>query len=127
MANICGKPECNSSRVRASGSIFAFTLLAGCISAPGQQAEYRGQQVAQSHCSSCHAVKKAGESPAPEAPPFRTLSQNYRVTNLEDALAKGISIGHPAMPEFQFSSEDADALVLYLQSIQEHGPDRRAN
>jgi hypothetical protein len=41
------------------------------------------------------------------------------VANLEEALAEGISVGHPAMPQFQFSPEDADALIAYLESIQE--------
>lgn len=79
----------------------------------------RGRGIAESSCAACHAIGRLGESTAPEAPPFRTLSRNYRVASLEEALAEGISVGHPAMPEFAFSPEDVDALILYLQSIQD--------
>jgi mono/diheme cytochrome c family protein len=100
----------------AFGAIF---LLAACAShAPDASREERGLALAEQHCSTCHAVGRAGDSPAPEAPPFRRLSENYRVDSLEEALAEGISVGHPAMPQFQFAPEDVDALVAYLQSIQ---------
>ncbi len=82
----------------------------------------RGLAIAQAHCSTCHAIGLAGASNAPEAPPFRTLSENYRVQALEEALAEGISVGHPAMPLFAFDPEDVDALIVYLQSIQQAEP-----
>ena len=103
----------------------AVAALGACTtpeerSASAQQA--RGGELAARHCGSCHAVGPIGESPAPEAPPFRTLSRNYRVDTLEEALAEGISVGHPAMPHFQFPPEDVDALIAYLQSVQESPP-----
>ena len=102
--------------------------LAGCVTArptAEQVAISRGQEIAENICAACHAVGRMGESPFPEAPPFRTLSRNYRVDSLEEALAEGISVGHPAMPEFQFEPNDVHALVAYLQSIQEqNGPER---
>ena len=85
----------------------------------------RGSHIAEANCSSCHAVGRSGESPFPEAPPFRTLSTNYRVDSLAEALAEGISVGHPAMPEFQFAPDDVNALVSYLQSIQD--PNNQTN
>jgi mono/diheme cytochrome c family protein len=104
-------------------ALIVSAALAACASppasssAPGQEA--RGLAIAEANCSGCHSVGAAGESPAPEAPPFRTLSQNYRVDTLAEALAEGISVGHPAMPEFQFEPDDVDALIAYLQSIQD--------
>jgi mono/diheme cytochrome c family protein len=80
----------------------------------------RGAAIAETNCSSCHAVGRSGESPAPEAPPFRRLSQHYRVADLQEALGEGISVGHPAMPQFAFAPEDVDALILYLESIQDN-------
>ena len=71
-----------------------------------------------------NGVQTAALAPAPEAPPFRTLSRNYRVDTLEEALAEGISVGHPAMPQFQFPPEDVNALVTYLQSVQERPSSR---
>jgi cytochrome c len=102
-------------------------LLAGCVSTADQRDIARGQFLASANCSSCHAIAKVGDSPAPEAPPFRTLSRNYRVADLEEALAEGISVGHPAMPQFEFGPDDAHALVVYLQSIQEQRSPHIAN
>jgi mono/diheme cytochrome c family protein len=79
----------------------------------------RGHALAETQCGACHATGHFDESRAPEAPPLRLLSLNYRVANLEEALAEGISVGHPAMPAFTFEPEDVDALIAYLQSIQE--------
>jgi cytochrome c len=107
----------------------AIAALAACTT-PDDDAQAsaqlaRGHALAETRCGGCHAVARIGDSPAPEAPPFRRLSQNYRVANLEEALAEGISVGHPAMPQFQFAPDDVDALIAYLQSIQDdpHGPE----
>jgi mono/diheme cytochrome c family protein len=100
----------------------SFAALCGCASSNSAEApsdEARGQALAATHCASCHAIGRVDASPAPEAPPFRTLSRNYRVSMLQEALAEGISVGHPAMPEFQFAPDDVDALIAYLESVQE--------
>jgi mono/diheme cytochrome c family protein len=94
--------------------------MAGCATAQQTQLEARGQEIAQSNCAMCHAVGRTGDSPRAEAPPFRTLSRNFPVTDLEEALVEGIRSGNPIMPEFQFSPDDAHALVTYLQAIQDH-------
>jgi mono/diheme cytochrome c family protein len=44
------------------------------------------------------------------------------VDSLEEAFAEGISVGHPAMPQFAFAPDDVRALVAYLQSIQNERP-----
>jgi mono/diheme cytochrome c family protein len=100
----------------------AVLLIAGCATEQTDRearVRARGRALAEAHCASCHAVLPTGDSPAPEAPPFRTLSRNYRVADLEEALAEGISVGHSVMPEFQFAPAEVNALVAYLQSIQE--------
>jgi mono/diheme cytochrome c family protein len=102
-----------------AGCLLAWVVLANNGAAQQTQAEERGLEIAQSNCSRCHAVGRTGESPRREAPPFRTLSRNFPVTDLEEALVEGISSGNPIMPEFEFSPEDAHALVTYLESIQD--------
>jgi len=102
--------------------ISAALLLGACASNQPTDAPSpaeRGQALVETNCGACHAIGPTGESPAPEAPAFRTLSQNYRVADLQEALAEGISVGHPAMPQFQFAPEDVDAIIVYLQSVQE--------
>lgn len=96
--------------------------VAGCVSSPTGMALDRGRLLVEANCSSCHAVGDSDASPAPEAPPFRRLSEGYRVSTLEEALTKGISAGHPAMPEFEFTADDVKSIIGYLQSVQARGP-----
>jgi hypothetical protein len=38
---------------------------------------------------------------------------------LAEALAEGIFVGHPDMPEFVFEADEVGAILAYLKSIQE--------
>ena len=89
--------------------------------------ELRGQALLASNCSRCHAIGRSGNSNHPEAPPFRILSQRYVIDNLAEALAEGLSTGHPDMPEFVFEAEDVGAILAYLKSIQVPGDTRTRN
>jgi mono/diheme cytochrome c family protein len=79
----------------------------------------RGESLLTTNCARCHAVGRTGDSPHPAAPPFRTLSRKYKIESLSEALAEGLSTGHPDMPEFVFAPEDVGAIIDYLQSIQQ--------
>jgi len=79
----------------------------------------KGEVLVKEHCSPCHAIGKEGDSPHPQAPPFRTLSSKYPVEDIAESLAEGIVSGHPDMPIFVFSPHDVEAIIEYLQSIQE--------
>jgi mono/diheme cytochrome c family protein len=81
-----------------------------------------GRLIAETRCSTCHAIGTQGDSTHPDAKPFRQLSENYPVSNLEEALAEGILVGHPDMPVFVLSPYEIDALITYLESIQEPHP-----
>jgi cytochrome c len=104
--------------------LLAGLAMAACASSAKETELDRGRSLVEANCSSCHAVGDVGVSPAPEAPPFRRLSEGYRVSTLEEALTKGISAGHPPMPEFQFAPEDVGSIVAYLQSVQAKGPSK---
>ena len=78
-----------------------------------------GESLLTANCARCHAVGRTGASPHPAAPPFRTLSRKYKIEGLSEALAEGLSTGHPDMPEFVFAPEDVGAIIAYLKSIQE--------
>lgn len=69
-------------------------------------------------CAGCHAVETTGDSPFAPAPPFRTLHDRYPLENLEEALAEGIMSGHPAMPQFEFSAEDAADIVAWMKGLE---------
>jgi len=100
------------------------TMIAASVSAPvlaqgTDTSAGRGELLLTTNCARCHAVGRAGVSPHPEAPPFRTLSRKYKIEGLAEALAEGLSTGHPDMPEFVFAPEDVGAIIDYLQSIQQ--------
>jgi len=103
--------------------VLGILVATGAVSAaePGQQDRApsirTGERLVLSHCASCHAVGPAENSPFPQAPPFRELSQRYPVRHLEEALAEGIVTAHPDMPEFVFSAEEASDIVAYLESL----------
>ena len=78
----------------------------------------RGRTLVRDNCSRCHAIDRTGTSSFRGAPLFRELWRRYPVDVLEEALAEGFTSGHPAMPEFTFSGDDAAAVVAYLISIQ---------
>ena len=67
---------------------------------------------------SMKAVGKTGASPHDEAPPFRDLHLRYDVADLTEGLVEGLVSGHPDMPEFEFTPEQADAVVAYLKSLE---------
>jgi cytochrome c len=79
----------------------------------------KGEALVRENCSRCHAIGKEGDSPHPPAPPFRTLSSKYPVEDLAESLAEGIVSGHPDMPIFVFTPTDVEAIIEYLQSIQD--------
>jgi cytochrome c len=113
---------------KISGSLFPLVLVlisAGAAPAQDKQdkraLESRGEGLLTTNCSRCHAVGRTGDSTHPEAPPFRTLGQRYPIDVLAEALAEGLSSGHPDMPEFRFEIDDVDAILAYLNSIQEKG------
>ena len=79
----------------------------------------KGEALVKENCARCHAIGKEGDSPHPQAPPFRTLSSKYPIEDLAESLAEGIVSGHPDMPIFVFTPTDVAAIIDYLNSIQD--------
>jgi cytochrome c len=107
----------------ASRFLLAAAIVASLIPPPATAADdaalaQRGEALLAANCSRCHAVGRIGASPHAAAPPFRTLSRRYPVEGLAEALAEGLSVGHPDMPEFVFEPDDVGAILAYLKSIQ---------
>jgi mono/diheme cytochrome c family protein len=78
----------------------------------------RGKAFARANCSRCHSIDRSSRSPHRNAPPFRTLHTRYPVESLEDALAEGISTGHPRMPEFQLDPGEVGDFIDFLKSLE---------
>ena len=77
----------------------------------------RGRIIADTFCASCHATGATDESPLPEAPPFRTFKERWPVEVLAEALAEGLTSGHPDMPVVTMTPGEIDAFLAYLDSF----------
>ena len=107
----------------APGTLLAAVLLAGAgLAGPAFAKEegraQRGFGFARTHCGSCHAIGRAGDSPLAIAPPFRILHTRYPVEDLAEALAEGITTGHPTMPQFQLDPAQINDLIAYLRTLE---------
>ena len=97
-----------------------FTLLmTSAVAQPGlEPAAQRGLTIARTNCARCHSIDKVTPSPLVIAPPFRTLHKKYPVENLEEALAEGLSTGHPTMPEFRFDPDQVSDFIAFLKTLE---------
>jgi cytochrome c len=100
---------------------FACLIVAFCAVTPATAADVaRGEALVKQSCSACHAIGRSGDSPVDGAPKFRLLDKKYPISNLQEALAEGIAVGHRGveMPEYTFEPEQIDDIITYLESIQ---------
>jgi len=51
-------------------------------------------------------------------PPFAHSIARVDLDSFMERLREGLMVGHPDMPTFRFTREDARAFLLYLRSIQ---------
>ena len=97
--------------------LLALVILGSAAQA--QDPSRHGRAILQEFCARCHAIGKTGNSPQRNALPFRTLGRSFDLDQFPRLLERGISSGHPDMPEFKFSEDDAHAVRAYLQTIQQ--------
>jgi mono/diheme cytochrome c family protein len=100
-----------------ASALAGIVVLATSLATADESSERRGRAIAQSKCARCHAIGVEGDSPVALAPPFRVLPQRYPVENLAEALAEGIYVGHPMMPEFKFDPPEIDALLAFIEDL----------
>lgn len=99
--------------------VLGLSLVVSALPARADSITERGKALVEFNCARCHAIGKTDKSNHPDAPAFRTLSKRYPLTDLEEALAEGISTGHPDMPEWVASPDQIDAIIAYIASVQQ--------
>jgi len=101
-------------------SILLLAVLSNARAAEDGQGTLarQGRALAERMCAGCHAIGTSGSSPHLGAPAFRTLSRRVDLDAFAGRLREGLTSGHPDMPTFRFTREDARALTAYLRSIQ---------
>lgn len=107
----------------AAGIVRAVGIAAGLVvatAAPAAEdgAVDAGRRIAEQACSPCHAIGRTDASPRPEAPAFRDLRHKYPTENLEEALAEGVVVGHPDMPEVKMTPREIADFVTWLKTIE---------
>jgi len=106
-----------SRRLNALGAamlVFAVTSALAEESTPAD----RGKALLTRLCGHCHAVGASGQSAHPAAQAFRRLDRRVDLDTLEDRLRQGLFSGHPDMPQFRLTREEARAAKAYLRAIQ---------
>ena len=102
------------------GIAAALTLALAATAQARSPAAQRGLTFVRTNCAQCHAIDKVSASPLRIAPPFRTLHRQYPVESLEEALAEGISTGHPTMPEFRLDPGQIGDVIAYLKTLERY-------
>ena len=102
---------------RTSLAAGLLVLSFGC--SPGFAQEVKaGMALVEQNCARCHAVSLTDSSAHKQAPSFKEVVKRYPPSSLAEALAEGITTGHPDMPEFVFSPDQIGELIAYLESLQ---------
>ena len=96
----------------------ALTLIMATQGLAASPAEQRGKTFVLNNCAHCHSIDRVSPSPLKIAPPFRTLHLRYPIERLAEALAEGISTGHPTMPQFQLDPDQIHDLLSYLKTLE---------
>lgn len=106
-------------RRRLRASVLGAMLLVSVLPALADSVAEHGKALVETNCAGCHATGKTDKSSHPDAPAFRILSKRYPISNLEEALAEGISTGHPDMPEWVANPDQIEAIIAYISSLQQ--------
>ncbi len=104
--------------LRLALSMLLLTGLMGTMATATDGQVQRGKTFVEANCATCHAVGRIGASPINVAPAFRDLHTKYPVEDLAEALAEGITTGHPTMPEFQLEPDQITDVLAYLKSLE---------
>jgi cytochrome c len=102
-------------------SIAVALLYSAAMTSTVAQDANQGGRLAEKYCARCHAIGTTGDSPHPSAPPFREIAAKGNVDDLQEALAEGITVGHPDMPEFELPPEQVASFLAYLKSLAPSG------
>ena len=104
--------------VRSCAIGVLFFAQIGLAQAPDAERVAPGQRLFETNCTACHGQNaKGGRGP--------NLTGRLRHGSLESEMADNITGGIPGtqMPAFPMSPENVRAIVAYLRSLSEGGPD----
>ncbi len=97
-----------------------LTITAGQMPARAEEDQAyikRGQELAQLLCIRCHAIAGPGPGTEEKSPPFSTLVSKLTLEGIADQLLVGLPLGHEPMPKWQFSEQQVEDLLFYIESV----------
>ncbi|MEO1161037.1 MAG: c-type cytochrome [Pseudomonadota bacterium] len=98
--------------------ILALTVCQGPVRGDDEAASIqRGKELAQLLCMRCHAIEGPGPGKEKKSPPFSTLVPNLTLEGVADQLLEGLPLGHDPMPKWEFSEQQAEDLLFYIESV----------
>jgi mono/diheme cytochrome c family protein len=103
-----------------------LTIGVGTRTLPKARAPRSTERLLQKTCPRCHSIEATGDNPLKGAPPLREVYLKYPIEMLRYDLAEGFGSKHRDMPQIQFSSEQADAILDYLGGLVGKPPSQRA-
>ena len=93
-----------------------LAVLSATVWAQELGSPVRGQRVAETICSECHAVQKgATRSANANAPTFQTLAKTPGMTAM--AFRIWLRSSHKEMPNIMLETEQVDDVIAYIQSL----------
>jgi len=111
----------------AAALVGLLTIGSGsALAAENASPEIDGRALLEKNCARCHSIEASGASPLKGAPPLRQVYLKYPIEMLQYDLAEGFGSKHRDMPQIQFSSEQADAILDYLGGLVGRPPSTRA-
>ena len=78
-----------------------------------------GRAILARHCAKCHAIDRSDQSTLRQAPALRDIYRRYPLEGLEFELSEGVGSTHPDMPQIQFSAEQVDKILEYLEYLED--------
>jgi tetratricopeptide (TPR) repeat protein len=91
--------------------------VSGAISSESARRTRLGKELAVKNCGSCHAVGMNDTSQKKGATAFRTLYRQYQNWSLRPPIERAIHSTHDSMPPRNFTDEDVNAIVAYIDSF----------
>lgn len=96
-------------------AVVIIILYSALAAASDARAAARGEALAQSWCSRCHALKPDQSSANPAAPKFSDVAAEPSIT--EYSLRVFLKTPHATMPNIMLKADDMDDIVSYILSL----------
>jgi cytochrome c len=104
------------AEMRIVGIVLGF-LIALASAHAEESMLARGQRLIEVNCARCHSIGESGTSPFQPAPPFREVAKNYSQDELVDGFMEGLAVRHPAMPDWDMTMDQAEAIATYIMGL----------